>query len=81
MEILHGNQFTITVLENNIFYLRFPAEQLIIEEEISGERSLRKKKSVVFGLLPETSRRAKTQLTPEEIEERNRKVTFEIYEI
>lgn len=49
-------------------------EQLILEEEVSGERSQRKKKSVVLpGLLPETSRRTKKPLTPEEIEERNRK--------
>lgn len=42
---------------------------------MSGERSQRKKKSVVLpGLLPETSRRTKKPLTPEEIEERNRKV-------
>ncbi|XP_048779717.2 chromodomain-helicase-DNA-binding protein 1-like isoform X1 [Ostrea edulis] len=47
-------------------------EQLIVEEDYSGERSLRKK-SVMFSPLTETSRRAKTQLTPEEIEERNRK--------
>lgn len=52
-------------------------EQLILEEEVSGERSQRKKKSVVLpGLLPETSRRTKKPLTPEEIEERNRKVAI-----
>lgn len=52
-------------------------EQLILEEEVSGERSQRKKKSVVLpGLLPETSRRTKKPLTPEEIEERNRKVSI-----
>ena len=50
------------------------AEQLLLEEEVSGERSLRRKNSLVLGPLADTSRRAKKQLTPEEIEERNKKV-------
>ncbi|XP_022305018.2 chromodomain-helicase-DNA-binding protein 1-like isoform X2 [Crassostrea virginica] len=48
-------------------------EQLLLEEEVSGERSLRRKNSLVLGPLADTSRRAKKQLTPEEIEERNKK--------
>lgn len=55
----------------------FSVEQHILEEKVSGERSQRKKKSVVLpGLLPETSRRTKKPLTPEEIEERNKKVAI-----
>ncbi|XP_062607988.1 chromodomain-helicase-DNA-binding protein 1-like isoform X1 [Saccostrea cucullata] len=50
-------------------------EQLITEEEFSGERSLRRKQSVLLSPLMETpsSRKPKKPLTQEEIDERNRK--------
>lgn len=48
-------------------------EKLVLEDNVSGERSLRKKQSNLLGLLPESSRKPRKQLTPEELAERKKK--------
>ena len=50
------------------------AELIIMEESESGERAMRKKTSTLVGVLPELQRKPRKQLTPEELEERKKKV-------
>lgn len=54
-------------------YVCLLAAKVVMEEDL-GERSLRKKTSFLVGGLPETGRKPRKQLTPEELEERMRKV-------
>jgi hypothetical protein len=49
------------------------AARVVIEEDL-GERSLRKKTSLLMGPLGEVARKPRKTLTPEEIEERKQKV-------
>ena len=47
-----------------------------MEESESGERAMRKKTSTLVGVLPELQRKPRKQLTPEELEERKKKVYY-----
>ena len=50
-------------------------EKDILEAKASGERTLRRAGTSVTSLLPLTGRKPKKPLTPEELEERRKKVT------
>ena len=59
--------------KETIFYTVAKAEK---EESAAGERTLRKRGTVVLtGLLPEATRKPRKQLSPEELEARRKKVS------
>ena len=65
-----------------IFFFFSLAEKSKAEERLNNERTRRQAgSSSLFGSLPEPQRKARKQLTPEELEERRKKVTTKVQEI
>lgn len=63
------------IRNNKLYLLLFAASRVVLEEGL-GERSLRRTTSLLMGPLAEGGRKPRKQITPEEMEERKRKVGF-----